>query len=835
MHTRGSGFVWGQKMTTTLAVGTKTSVPRLPRPWVRRARLNDKLTALLPGDVMLVAGFAGSGKTSLLADWFTNDCTVAAGWLSIDHRDNAPGRLADLLARALLVDVSARRQRRQDGTAAVDAILESLASTGARRLLVLDDVQELTSRESLAMLGHLLHYASDRLTVVLSTRADPPISLSRLEIEGRLQQIRSGELAMTTGEIDTLFAAHGFSMADDEVDALHARTEGWAAGVRLVAMAVPAEDDRSRFVAEAVRSDAVISEFLLQEVFEQFPPNMQRFLLRTSVVQKITPELAELLSDEEDAHARLRELEKAGLFVTSADDSAGVYHFHALFGELLRARLRHAEPELACALSGRAARWFQEQGMSTEAEAHAFAAGDWHLAGLLAVQRWVRDAVFGIAGTAPEARAEARGADVVELSLLEALSATSIRDRRNAALWRSRVDAHATEASIDPVLEIARQLLDIEFGRNFGTDARATAAASALLDAEYGADTQRLHALARFRLAELLLETNDEERTLRVVLDARWRASRAAAMWLVERCDALLAVIAAVRGRLDACERLLAPMAADADGTAEMRRLAFALCDVQRGRLQAARTRLAAMPIDPTTSHALRVGLAVTARHLDLVLDDDLHPAEFGSAFAVRVRIATGCLQEGERYVAESQVAVARSLSSRGRYRNVVDLLGRFADGHDQHVRLRTRVEALILVAIAADKLDEPELACRALQRALDLAADVDLRAPFLMYSAPLAEVFDRYGWELGGGGRYAVEIIDDLHPVEPPVFVEPLTERERAVLDYLPTMMSNLEIARHLLVSVNTVKTHLKALYRKLGVDRRRDAVVRARQLELL
>jgi LuxR family transcriptional regulator, maltose regulon positive regulatory protein len=151
------------------------------------------------------------------------------------------------------------------------------------------------------------------------------------------------------------------------------------------------------------------------------------------------------------------------------------------------------------------------------------------------------------------------------------------------------------------------------------------------------------------------------------------------------------------------------------------------------------------------------------------------------------------------------------------------------------HVHLRTRIEALTLVAIAADRADNGALALSALRRALELAAPADLRAPFLAYTPTFGEVVDRYSWQLAGETRYAVGLLDDLHRDELPAFLEPLTERERAVLDYLPTMMSNAEIAQQLLVSVNTVKTHLKAVYRKLGVERRRDAVIRARQLELL
>ncbi|MDZ4828477.1 MAG: helix-turn-helix transcriptional regulator [Actinomycetota bacterium] len=147
----------------------------------------------------------------------------------------------------------------------------------------------------------------------------------------------------------------------------------------------------------------------------------------------------------------------------------------------------------------------------------------------------------------------------------------------------------------------------------------------------------------------------------------------------------------------------------------------------------------------------------------------------------------------------------------------------------------RTRVEMMVLGAPAAERLGDESGAREWVQRSLDTAEPDDFRAPFLGYGRDVAGLLERYAWQAGPHHGYAVEILEEVRRSDPPVFVEPLTDREHAVLQYLPTMMSNVEIARELFVSVNTVKTHLKAVYRKLGVERRRDAVLRARQLEIL
>jgi LuxR family maltose regulon positive regulatory protein len=825
-------------MTTILPTGTKTCVPHLPAAWLRRPRLNDRLTALSQGDVMLVAAFAGSGKTTLLADWFAHDRTIDGAWLSLDQRDNEPSRLAGLLAHAVGLEavLEGHRRRRWNDTLVLDRVLEELAAAGTPRILVIDDVHELTERDALLTLEHLVHHASPTLTLVLATRADPPIPLGRLAVDGRLEQIRADELALTQRETTDLLASHGVALDPAHVESLLARTEGWAAGVRLAAVALAAETDRVRFVTDTVQSEAVLSEYLLQEVLARLPDDQQQFLLRTCVAQPLTVELARVLSGDDDAAAQLVRLEHTGIFVTRADQPASQYRFHGLFGALLFAHLRHTQPALASELSRRAAQWFEAHGMPSEAESHAFQGADWVTAGRLACTRWVSDALRGsLRGTDVDLAPGAPCADVSELALLAAIDAATIRDRREAMLWRSRVDALRPPAADDAELGVARLLLDVSYGRAFGVDARALAACRALRESEIGADTAMLHALVRLREAELLLETDDDEATLRALLDARWRASRNAAQWIVDECDALLGLIAAVRGRLDACDALFAPSREHGASSADTRRLARALCDAQRGRLQSARALLTGEHASESTPYAVCVGLNEAARGLDVAIERNPGDAPQQCTFSAHIDIALGIIDDTVRDGAERDVANARTLLGRRRYAAVIELLQRFVEGSDQHVHLRTRIEALTLVAVAADAAGDAHLALAALRRALDLAAPADLRAPFLSHSALFAEVIDRYAWELGTDSRYAVELVDALHRDEPPAFLEPLTERERAVLDYLPTMMSNAEIAQQLLVSVNTIKTHLKAVYRKLGVERRRDAVVRARQLELL
>jgi LuxR family maltose regulon positive regulatory protein len=829
-------------MTVALPVGTRTSVPRLPEPWLRRARLNAQLTDLRPGEVMLVAAFAGSGKTTMLADWYANDRVVDGAWLALEARDNEPGRFAALVAHALGLEALGPQRRSRRGDAlAIDRVLEALDAAAVPRVLVLDDTHELTAPEALQALDQLVHRASSQLSVVIATRADPPLPLRRLALEGRLHQIRTDELALTLREAEMLFGAHGLTLARDEVGSLHERTAGWAAGLRLAALVLADERDPSRFVADTVQTDAAMSEYLMEEVLQRLPADVQRFLLRTSVAQALTVELAAILSDDPAAEEKLAMLERTGVFVSRPDRpdrSDGEYRFHALFHALLHARLRFEEPELERELCRRAAAWFDAHDMPAEAEACAFSAGDWKLGSRLACRRWIQGILRGIVyGVELDLPPSAPRGDVGELALLAAIDATAAGDRREATMWRTRADALLGRETADPTSAVTRRLLDVFFGRAFGADARAIAACRSLREAELesSGDTALLHAVVRLREAEILLDTDDDEGTLRALLDARVRGNRAATPWVVGDCDALIALIAAVRGRLDVCATLFPQLQDSAADMVDTLRLARALCDAQHGRLQSARALLAAEPTSPSAAYAVRAGLGEAARRLEV--PSDRQPQEPGgsSAFAAHVRVALGSVDEAQPGTPERDLAAGRALLGRNRPAQVLELLGDGSAARDPHAHLRTRIEALTLVAIAADRTDDAVVALAALRRALELAAPADLRAPFLAYTPMFGEVVDRYSWQLAGETRYAVALLDDLHRDELPAFLEPLTERERAVLDYLPTMMSNAEIAQQLLVSVNTVKTHLKAVYRKLGVERRRDAVIRARQLELL
>jgi LuxR family maltose regulon positive regulatory protein len=793
---------------------------------------------------MLLAAFAGAGKTTLLADWFTNGCTAPErAWLTVDPRDNAPGRLSVQLARALGADEALGELdgRLCSDQLMLDRVFEHLTERDQPTVLVLDDVHELTSRPALAALSHLLMALPPTLSVFLAARADPPLPFARMQVEGRLHQVRAADLALTHAEMAELFERHDVFLSDEEVESLRQRTGGWAAGTRLAALALASRVDHGDVVENIVQDDAVIADYLVREVLESQSAEMRRFLLRTSLARVLTAELARELTGEGNAGELLAQLERSGLLVSQRGDTGETYRFHALFGELLRARYRHDEPELAASLLARAAHWYVDHDMPAEAEQHAYDAGNLELAGELSCRRFVREALAGTWMLRAQARVgPADATRIPQLALVAAANAVVDLDQRNAQMWRSRLEAlQPLGDAKDDWLRAARLLLDVAYGRAFGTDARSLESCAALLDTDIGPDTATLHALARLRQADLLLDRDDErgEGMLRALLDARWRASRIAARWIVDESDVLLALLASVRGRLDSCETLLQniPPRGDDDPVADTRALARALCDAQHGRINSARWALDTRADSELTPRAVRIGIEMAMGQLDAHDRAPTYPsAAADHPFGRVVGIALGVI-DGIAARPESDVAQARLLIAKHRDEQALRVLDPVLARSQPFEHLRTQVQAAILAAVAADRLEDHDRALSLLRRALDVAAPVDLRAPFQADVGLLGAIIDRYSWQLAGTSAYAAELLDDLHPDEFPVFVEPLTARERAVLEYLPTMMTNTEIAHQLLVSVNTVKTHLKAVYRKLGVARRREAVLRARQLEIL
>ena len=346
----------------------------------------------------LVAAPAGSGKTTLLAQWRAVAGGGRVAWVSLEEADNDPTRFWSYLVAAL------RTVEPGVGTVALEALggpsvelervvvpslVNDLATVGAPLALVLDDYHLITDAICHQTLGLFLDHLPAEVHVVLSTRLDPPLPLARMRARGELAELRVGELQFTGEETaELLNGSMGLDLAAEDVARLAERTEGWAAGLVLAGLSLRGRQDPSGFIAAFSGGDRHVADYLVAEVLERQPPELREFLLRTSLLERLSGPLCDAVLETQGSAELLGELEASNLSVVPLDDRRQWYRNHQLFADLLRLQLGAREPALVPVLHRRAAAWHQAAGNVDEAIGHASAAGDLAEAGALIARHW---------------------------------------------------------------------------------------------------------------------------------------------------------------------------------------------------------------------------------------------------------------------------------------------------------------------------------------------------------------------------------------------------------------------------------------------------------------
>jgi LuxR family maltose regulon positive regulatory protein len=842
----------------------------------------------------------------LLRSWIAEQHVAnSAAWVPVrrEHRD--PQQFWMVVLDAFRGTLPGSRVVREltaapdlDGWLIAERLLEDLSALQDPLWLVVDDLHELHSSEALRQFELFVMRAPAQLRFVLSTRHDLRLGLHRLRLEGELAEVRFDDLRFSLAEAADLFAAAGVELPASALAVLHQRTEGWAAGLRLAALASASHPDPARFAAEFSGTERTVAEYLLAEVLDRQSEPVRQLLLRTSILERVNGELADLLTGNRDGAQVLRDLEQAGAFVTSLDPARSWFRYHQMFADLLQLELRQAAPGETAELHSVAAGWLAGhgwlagRGSAVEAIRHAQAARDWGLAARLLADQWPGLYLDGqtavihelLAGFPAETRAA--DAELAAVAAGDQLTGGSMEAAERCLGLAERApvpDGRAGQAQL--LLGMVRLLLARQRGDPPAVAEQAQrlqAMAEAPEAAQVGLG-EELRALALISLGSTefwVARFQEAERHLEQGIALAGRIGRP---YLEFTGLAYQAAIEFFSSFARAAERgRQAVELAERHGWAGEPATGLASLTVGgvltwQGRLEEAE------PWMQRAERALRaetepaVGLLIRTMRgvLELARGRD---ADALAAFQAADRLA-GRLAEPSLMVHGNRQFLVQALIRLGEVERAEEALAALGDqdrdlGHMRIGLAALRLaqddpsaaaaalapvlgdsapvpwamwltQAFLLEAIARDALGDPPAAASALERALDVAEPDGVRSMFLLH--PVPGLLERHAGHQTAHAALVAEILSLLAGNQtgprhgPPLragprpLAEPLSQSELRVLRYLPTNLTTPEISAQLHVSPNTIKAHMRHLYAKLGAHRRAEAVTRARDLGLL
>jgi LuxR family transcriptional regulator, maltose regulon positive regulatory protein len=866
------------------AASSRLRPPAASPSELRRERLLRWLDRA-PSPVTLVCGHAGAGKTTLLATWATaamQDGRVVA-WYGLDRFDDDPVSLWNGILSALratggfpptstLHDLVAS-PREVTGTF-VDRVLEEVERLGSPVWLVLDDVHVVTNPAAIDSLAQLARRSVPGFHLVLASRSDPPIGLARLRVEGRLRELRGEELAFTGDETTTYLECQGLDLPDASVRTLQDRTEGWAAGVRIAALALEGSEDRSGLIERFGGDDHAVADYLVTEVLTSLSEDRRRFLLRTSVCSVLQIDLARQLSGRDDAGALLDALERDQVFTRRQGRTRDVYRYHELFRTYLLAELRRVEPSTEQALHRVAAGWHAAHGQPLQTIEHLVRGGRLADLGVLVGSQGLGAILDGhaqavaslLAGIEPTERTRPA------VALLAAAAALELGELDGADRWLAGAEL-ATTASGDPLLAALAATLGVWRARATDRVEDALRRLEATTAGATGVEEYDLLALHERGIARLYVGRYDDG-----AADLE-RAARLAKLTgrdaLQLSCRSFLAGVFGCRSQLTSMrdEAGAALELAERRGWAGTQAVAHAHLLLgwsahlrADGHVAVEHARLAVASLGRFVDPDVELGV----RSLALVVGGDgqtpfealrsyrdaferlagaqMAPALLAYAVPEVLRI---CLDVGERALARAIVdrvgdelpdpgepALLRAmlLDDAGRVDAARTALAPIVRGEARcHVGL-TGVRARLLAAEVEDRRGAATRAHDLVAEAVGLAEPDELVQPFVVRPVAVALLVRAQG-RFGRQEPFVARIVATAPLQAGPSAHEPerLTAGELTVLRELPSLLSLREIADARTVSVNTVKSHLRSIYRKLGVEGRREAVEAARHRGLL
>ncbi len=898
---------------------TKLFIPA-PRPeLVPRPHLIEKLNNGLHRKLTLISAPAGFGKTTLVTEWVHQKASLHlsnTAWLSLDEQDNDLVRFLSYFVTALnrIAEIEtdlgkeALQMLQSPQPLPLETILTSLindlAVTQIKVLLVLDDYHLIEIQAIHDALNFLIENQPPQLHLTITTREDPPLHLSRIRARGQLSEIRAADLCFTSTEVaEFLNQVMGLGLAAEDIVVLVAHTEGWIAGLQLAALSMQGRDDVHRFIRSFAGSNRLILDYLMDEVLEQQPAEIQNFLLQTAILDRLSGPLCDAVCfgpaetpGNTNGIARgqqmLENMERSNLFIIPLDEDRCWYRYHHLFADLLRQRLRQTRPDQLPELHRRASIWYRQQGFRVESIDHALHSADYARAielinantegnyedvALLTLQRWLAAIPDELITQHPQilllkawtqfnsGQIEAADQSLIDVAqLLE--SADHLSNSMLAALSGRALAIRCFIASLygdfAGSTQFARQALALlpasEQAWRSGvtiTLGEACAAEGQMADAQhFRAEALKLSQSAGNPFMVMLANLN--------LAETLWQQGQV--MAVIEICEQQMQF--ATDHDLSEAPIIGWLLGLRGAALAELNQLAQALELTREG------TKLAERGQDTfylSYSYLYRVRVLFsagdwpTAESLlqEMAHIDALAPwvATQMSAWQIRIWLAEGKLDIAIQWLHENcpsidgelpfvheadYVAVARVLLAQGRLDAAADLLARLQEVAEVGARYLRVIELLILRALAAQSNNDLPQAQTLLVQALKLGESREIIRTFIDEGSAVGRLL--YGTLQNEIETAYVQRILAAFPDEAPQkpeakssseteWLEPLTDREAEILQLIGQGLSNKEISDRLYLSTNTIKTHLRNIFGKLGVNNRIQAVARGRTLGII
>jgi LuxR family maltose regulon positive regulatory protein len=890
-------------------ITTKLLVPTTRADIVTRRHLIDVLHQSLSHKLTLVSAPAGFGKTTLIGDWI-NQQGVSAVWLTLDEFDNDPIRFLLYFIRALqaihpdfgetILEIIQSPQA-QINEPLLTALINEIASAISMQFVyVLDDYHLAESSGINQIIAFLLDYLPPLMHLVIATRSAPSLPVSLLRGRGELLEIRQGDLRFTNEETaEFLTQNRGLGLTPQQVVALRTRTEGWISGLQMAVISMQRHENVSEFIQSFTGSNRYIFDYLIEEILNRQPDNIQDFLLKTSILERLSAGLCDQVMDHTDGQSILDYLERANLFIVPLDDDRNWYRYHRLFADLLQKQLLQKQPGHVGELHKRASLWFDKKGFYEAAITHALATRDYEFAADLLEQN------------IPVMLGRGENLSLIE-KIFAKLPEEFVRDRPILSIqqiwgmvFTGRLDEAeqkfrqvenkpgiANDKLISGHIALIRALI-----ANIRGDMGSAIALAHRADELLPPDDMVVRGMILFILGNGYLEVGNLNQAEWACEQIKGFGIASDNLWAKTVAYHRLAQIKKLRGHLKEaqalCEELLQTAALrKAERYGFLCGIYFELGDVLResNHLDSAMKMVTqglelseswGIPTDLVSGNTTLARICLAQADINGAADairKAKKAREMGNIFRVIQTKLDTCqvlvwLQQGNLnaashwaeeieaklnnfdpdgqfdFISEMEfIGLARVWKAIGINRNnrsSLDksklLLSKLASSAQVGQRMYRLIEILVLRAVVEDHLGDEHKAFEVLEKSISLAQPEGCLRLFLDEGQTMQDILYR-AQEKGIRLPYTQTLLAafDVHRGQlsksaSPALPEPLSDREMEVLILLPTKMTAAEIAERLYIAKSTVDTHIKHIYSKLGVNRRLEAIQRAKELGIL